>query len=264
MIIETGRLTSIYIDGFDLSDAGLVVERTEGLYDSPEIQQESFLAPGRSGHMGAGVLTSQPRVVSLSGVVRAESFAALRSDLDRLRQVLDAGLLEVLFVDDVRRIMLARRAAFRPTPLRPQKASNAARYELELVSDDPLLHEVSDRVYQLTSARTPIRLGGAWSAPVIRANGPGDDPVAIARSITGAQIGKVGYDVTLAADEFIETNCQAQTSLLYKVGVVPAPIAMTDDSDYFTLHPSQGRPAENAWPTIEQNLEGEVQVRRTW
>lgn len=261
-----GTRTMVYVNEFDTSGHGLVVERVEGWIDGLSVAERTSLLPGR---VGAVILPPEtettPRSIQVTGVVKGSSLASLRSNIDSLKERLYRGLVEVRFVDQSDRYVNARCSGFQVPATPPQFMNPRGRISFSLFCPDPLIYSTQPTIVGFSSVAALLPLGTAPVAPIIRIMGVGTNPVLTYRKNNGASQATMGFTVTLAADEYLEIDCDLATVTKYAAGVATNGISLWTSGDFIVFDPQHGVFSDSSWPTIEVSAgTGECGYKRTW
>lgn len=257
--------TAMYVNDFDTSGLGLIVERVEGWLDAPTTQDRVTQLPGR---VGAVILAPEaetaPRTITITGVIRRTSNTLVRRATEELQERLSRGTVEIRFVDDVEKMVLARCQAFQ-VPSGPAQFFNPYnRVSITLFCPDPLVYSLPGTVVAFTSKQR-LLLGNAVSAPTIRIYGAVTNPVLTYRDSRGVVKQTMSFTATLGAFDYLEIDSELATVTLYTNGVASNGITLWSAGDFIVGDPQDGDPANGVWPSLEvSGGSGEALYRRAW
>lgn len=260
--------TALYVNEYDTSRHGLIIERVDGWIDGLSAVERVSQLPGR---VGAVILPPEtetsPRTIQVSGVMKGTSLSNLRTLIEQLKARLYAGTVEARFVDHSDRFVLARCSQFSVPATAPQFMNPMTRVGFTLFCPDPLVYATQPTIVGFASAKGALPLGTAVSAPIIRIMGSATNPVLTYRDITGAVKQTMGFTVTLAATDYLEIDCElAQiTRYISGVGSQNNAQALWTSGDFPVFDPQDGDVENGAYPTIEVSAgSGETAYRRSW
>lgn len=258
--------TALYINGFDTSRLGLLVERVAGWIDGPERATRTIPIAGREGAILASTPTeSGPRTIDVRGVMQAESVAALRANVDQLKDLLAGDFIEARFVDQVDRFAIGRCRSFRVPPTPPQFVNRKTVAEFSLLCADPLAYDTEPIIVGFSAQKAALPLGTARIAPTIRVMGSVNNPVVTYRNHAGVSKQTMGFTVNLAATDYLEIDCHLATITKYASGVSSDGISLLTSGDFIRPDPADGSYLDSTWPSIELSAgAGECAYRRGW
>lgn len=263
-----GITSILYLNEYDTSRLGLLVERASGLPNGLALTPRLVGIPGRA---GTPVLTptaltqSSARTVDLRGVVKTASAALLRANLDALKDLVYAGAVELRFAERVDRFLLAVCTSFVVEPIGPQFGSSAE-LRLGFTCPDPLAYDRHELVVGLhAAAPAAVPLGTGVTAPVVRLFGAVNNPVVTYRDIRGIAKRAMGFTVNLGANDYLEIDCDLGTVTKYAAGVATDGLALLTSGDFLRLDPLDAAYRDSVFPTIELAAgTGECTYRRAW
>ena len=268
-----GTRTQIYVNEFDTSGHGLIVERVDGWVDGLVALDRVSQLPGRVG----GVILppeseTAPRTIQVVGTMLGQSaqggtmsLATLRSNLDQLKERLYRGTVEVRFVDQTDRYVNARCSGFQVPATAPQFQNPKSRVSFSLFCPDPLIYSTQPYVVGFSTVKASLPLGTAPVAPIIRIMGAATNPVLTYRNNGGVSKQTMGFTVTLAATDYLEIDCELATITKYASGVSSNGMSLWTSGDFITLDPQHGDYVNSLWPSLETSAgTGETAYRRAW
>lgn len=262
--------TAMYVNGYDTSRLGLIVEQVDGWMDGLTAQQRVSKLPGRVGAIPLAPDTeTTPRTITITGVLwpKPESLAAVRQALLDLKERMGRGLLEVAFVDQPDKFVHALLQQHGVMATRPQFASPWSRVSLTLFCPDPLIYAQQASAIGVSANRNTIPLGTACSTPTIRIMGPAVNPVLTYRKADGTVRQTMGFTVTLGTNDYLEIDCELMQVSQYQAGVGAQNNAASlwTSGDFPLFDPQDGDPVAGVWPTLEVSAgTGEALYRRAW
>lgn len=258
--------TAIYINELDLRRLGFITESVEGWLDSPSVLDRTTQLPGR---VGAIILAPEtetsPRTVTVNGLIKLGSSSAVRAAIDKLKNQISRGTLEVRFVDHLDRIIYARAQETQLVATQPQFTSPFSRVALRFFCPDPLIYAKQGTLIGLITTATPIPLGTAVSAPTLRIMGPATNPVLTYRKADGTATQSMGFTITLAGTDYLEINCEVDTIKKVISGVETIDLNLLTSGHFISLDPQDGDPDAQSFPSLELSAgTGEVMYRKAW
>lgn len=263
-----GTRTQIYVNEYDTSGHGLIVERVDGWIDGLSVAERTSLLPGRVGGVILPPETeTTPRSIQVAGVIKGSSLANLRSSIDSLKERLYRGLVEVRFVDQTDRYVNARCSGFQVPATPPQFMNPRGRVSFSLFCPDPLIYATQPTIVgqSVVATRTPLPLGNAPSAPVIKIMGSATNPVLTYRKNDGTSQQTMGFTVTLASTDYLEIDCELAQITKYASGVPTNGMALWTSGDFPVLDPQHGDFINSLWPSLEVSAGSfECAYRRAW
>lgn len=260
--------TAMYLNDYDTSRLGLIVESVEGWLDAPSARDRVTQLPKRAGDIIlAPEAETAPRALVVSGVVKRTSIAACLAGIAELKERCYAGTNEVRFVDDPERVVYARTERVELTGIAPQFVNPYQRVRIALMCPDPLIYGRTPTVVgiPLATTRVALPLGTAMSAPTIRVMGPATNPVLSIRRPDGTVVQTMGFTLSLLADDYLEIDCELFRATKYAAGVASNVINLWTSGDWLTFDPQDGAAASAIWPTIEVSAgSGEALYRKAY
>lgn len=262
--------TAMYVNGYDTSRLGLVVEQVDGWMDGLTAQRRTSKLPGRVGAIPLAPDTeTTPRTLTVQGALwpKPESLAAVRQALLDLKERLGRGLLELSFVDQADKFLHALVQQHQVVATRPQFASPYSRISVQFFCPDPLIYAVQPSVVGFAAARSSVPLGTACSTPTIRIMGPAVNPVLTYRKADGTSRQTMTFTVTLGTNDYLEIDCELMQVSLYQAGVGAQNNAanLWTSGDFPLFDPQDGDAYASVWPTLEVSAgTGEALYRRAW
>lgn len=253
---------TMWINGWDVIRAGLIVENVEGWLDGPSVLERVTQLPTRLGAIPLPrEAETSPRNVTVNGLLKGTSLTDCRNKIHELRGRLFGGAIEVSFADHPDRIILARCSEHQVVITAPQFALPASRVTIRLLCPDPLAYELLGDAVGFNSLRAACPLGTAVSYPVIRIAGAVTNPVLSYRDFRGDVRQTMGFTVTLGATEYLEIDTEMATVTRYTAGVAADGIALWTSGDFLTgLDPQDAEPIVGAWPTLEVSPTAEAEA----
>lgn len=260
-----GSLRAVIINEFDLAGLGLIVERVDGWLDGLSVTERSTKLPGR---VGSVKLTpeaeSAERIITVTGVIEKTSVSLVRTAIDELKRRLSAGEMEVRFVDQEDRYVIARQSSLGLIATPPQFLQPASRVTFRLLCNNPLIYSREPSAVGFSTVKQPIPLGTAVSSGVIILKGAATNPKVTYRDFTGKIVKEMGYTVTLGVDDRIEINTDTDVMDLYVAGVKSSAADEWDGIEIISFDPHDSD-AVGSWPTLEVNAgTGEAHYKKAW
>lgn len=265
-------LTTMWLNDFDTSRLGLIVESLDGWLDSPSTRDRVSQLPTRTGAIIlAPDAETAPRTLAIGGLIRRNTMALVRSSIDELKSRLFAGTIEVRFRGHPDRVAYARCEEHRFIPGAPQFAEAITakawgRVTFSLFCPDPLVYEREATIVGFTATRRQVPLGTAVSAPTIRIMGPATNPSVRMRDARGVVKTEMQFGATsLLSTDYLEVDCERFTVKRFTSGVESNAIsALTSAGAFIALDPQDGD-GGSVYPTLEVTSgTGEAHYRRSW
>lgn len=261
--------TALYVNDVDTAASfGLIVETPspQGWLDSQSIQDRTVPLLARAGSLIVSLNPLvKPRVVNVSGKMRAATNAALRANVLALQALVSRGTVELRFLDDATRVMYARCQTFAVVATGPTLSSTHCGVQMSFQCVDPYLYDLDAQVIGFTTLATSCPLGSAPSAPLIRVAGPGTNPTITYRDIRGNAIRTMALSITLAAADYIEVDSQLLIINKSVSGTITNGMANLSSGDFIALDPSDGDYSNSIWPTLEVTAgQASAHYRKAW
>jgi|GEM_PF-3612460 len=246
------QISTVYVNEFDLARLGFVVENVPELRSGASMRYQEATAPGMAGNLLLSALPQMgSRPITVRGVLRASSAAALLAAHDELQERLQAGDIEVRVVDAMDRFLVCRYRDRSITPIDPQFLNTTHRCDFVLEAVDPLWYD-RDPVPLAAPTGGLIRclLGTAPIWPVIHLMGAATNPVITLKNAAGDTVGTMTLTVTLAAGDYLVIDCGAGTITKYVSGAATDGLSQLTAGDFPVISPENGDAVAGALPTL--------------
>jgi hypothetical protein len=241
-------MTDILLNRLDLSTLGFRAEiPLSGWADSAPARDATVQIPGAAGVLPAGAKTLvDPRQVLIAGNMTAATQALLQTNLQQLRGLASAGLVELIFGDDPTKFAMARSQGVQVSPEQgaPPFIIPQRHVEMRFICYDPYLYDLSDRVVAQQQAGTfvAVPLGTAPVRPLIRVHAPGASLTLTLASWAGITLTTMvfAFSPSLGANDYVDINCDTFQITKSVSGVVADAYASFTSGTFLTLDPEQG------------------------
>lgn len=259
--------TGMWVNDFDTGTIGLIVSSVDGWAHAPSTRDKTSLLPTR---VGAIILAPEaetaPRPLVIDGLIRRANQAATKAAILDLQERLYCGTVELRFADDPDKVYYARVTDGDVLAGPYQFANRDARIQIRATCHDPLIYDRYGSVVGFSSARAPVPLGSAVSAPMLIVSGTTANPAITYRDKSGTVKQTMVFTVTLGANDYLEVDCELFKVTRYTAGVASNGIALLTSGDFLRLDPHDSDPASGVWATLETNGSnlGECHYRRCW
>jgi len=264
--------TVAWINGVDLAATfGFHVERATGLDDLPTQTDRSVPVPGLRGAM---LTQTDPdistRELVLEGTIVATSTTALQTNLDALKALVGAGLLEVRFYATQTRAYYGRCQGAPSTPFPVQFRQTSTKVTIRILCLDPLGYDLDLSVISFGSSYTAMPLGTGPSAPVLYIVGGlsgASNPTITYASAAEETIWTMALTATIAAGDYVRIDCGLQSLTKSVSGVISDARAYLTSAPprYIVLRPSDGDYSTSSWPKLKVSAgSGAAHFYRTW
>lgn len=245
--------TILYLNDFDTSRLGLVVESYAGALSAAEQRMRTAVLLGRAGVAVLDRSAEQvARTLLIRGTVIGDSVAQTVANLQELRARLNQGLLEVRFASMPGRVWYCWRRSAQAEGIGAQDITAAQSVTIELQLTDAYHYEAEPTHLRLNTGRTDMLLGTAPSAPTFELMGSGTDPVIRYRRADGTLMGEMNFlGLTLAGWDYLRVDADAQVLTYSNNGTITVNNNLLTSGRFFALDPMDGDPATGSWPTVE-------------
>jgi hypothetical protein len=235
----------LYIDDYDTSLLGLIVESVTGLSDTPALTPRTRERYGWAGLMEVAAFPQlAPRTITVTGTVLAATAAALETALDNLKAKFVPATVRARFVNNATREWVTRLTEFTVTPLPgPQFLQAARSVSLKLLALDPYGYDLSNTVIgSITNADSACAVGTAPSRPVLRCTGAATNPLWTYKNQGGTTIQTLQLTITVAGGDWVEVDCAAKTIRKSVSSVITDALTTLSGGDFIALDPKDGTP----------------------
>lgn len=248
--------TAVTLDGKDLGELGLIVTRIPGWRDVPQSRKPVARLTGRDGDTElSSTLDLSPRIVTVHGIIKQDTFANLKSSLDELAGRARVAAL-VRFIDNDDRQLVVDLAQLTVIPLSGHLTLPHAEIRLRLVARDPFFHETALTSVAISATPVAVAQGNGPVRPLIKISGAYTAAVTVTyKNSAGATIQTTQMSsITVAGGDTVEVD-SARHSIEQIIGGVPTNIIdKLTGGGFIVLDPEdsadQFAPSP-AWPTIE-------------
>jgi len=255
----------MYVDDVDTSADGLVVASVTGLGDVPTVEPITRERWGWQGLLetAPSVPKIKPRVITVTGILKAASVATLETNLDTLKRRFTANSQRVRFVNIANREWIARLTELAITPVGQggQFVNPWVNITLKLTALDPYGYDTSDTtVTSITDSDKAAAVGTAPSRPVLRCTGAATNPLWTYKDGSGNTITTLQLTISVAGGDYVEVDCEAMTIKKSVSSVITDALDTLTSGDFITLHPRDG-----ASPTLRLSSgTGLATYRKAW
>lgn len=245
-------MASIYINGYDLSQSGFVLDMVNGHRSVPPISRPDIEIAGRIG----SVLLSQeetfePRKIKIDGYVFGDTAPDMMANIEELTaRLTQSGDLEIKIADDESRLFYGRLTSMPDTPLRPALLADKTRYAIQLTCYDPRAYATGPSTLGFGSTAADVPLGTAPSGGIVRVSGAASAPSLVYRSSTGGELARITLNTTLSSTQYVDVDLDNFT-LKSAAGGSVAAIWASSVSEWFFPNPADGEYWSSGWPTVE-------------
>lgn len=205
--------TVVTVDGWDLADAGVVVEQVRGHRDAVDQETPTVELPDAGRRLRVALQPQvQARTIRVDATVLGTDMAAALAAQDELEWRCQANGLVTLGVADRtdREWRDVECESVEVDRVRPLIGQRGWRVGIVFRADDPKALETSDTVVDFAASATEAPTGTAMSEPVYRLEEV-TDPVVIYRDTGGTELARMEFTVTLGAGEWIDVNARELT-----------------------------------------------------
>jgi hypothetical protein len=235
----------LYLDDYDTSLLGLVVETVTGLSDTPALTPRTRERYGWAGMMEVAAYPQlAPRTITVTGTVLAATPAALETAIDALKAKCVPATVRVRFVSNATREWVVRLTELTMTPLPgPMFLAPARSITLKLLALDPYGYDLSSTVIgSIANADSPCAVGTAISRPVLRCTGAATNPLWTYKNQAGTTVRTLQLTITVAGGDWVEVDCAAMTIRKSVSSVITDALTTLTSGDFIALDPKDGTP----------------------
>lgn len=266
--MSPARRPVAYLDDYDLSQLGLVVERVDGLGDQPDRPWPSAPLPKSE---RVAILSTAPdetaRLLVVRGHLLADTVALRNVAFDTLKGRCFAGdTVRLRFVDQGTREWVARCIGIQVDPRGQQFIEPGLALALSFVCESPYGRDTSDSVVDgITTTLTAIPLGTAPSRPLIRITGPATNPLLAYAHFDATVLQTLQLTGSIAGGDYVEIDMDRMTITQSVASVLSSALTMRTAGSFFALDPAAGSYAAAQWPTVNVSSgTARVTYRKRW
>lgn len=216
----TGQLT---INGTDLATFGAVWTRSTGLFDGPTATMPTEpLAAASLGGLGHVPVAPrpllQPREVTITVTVGADTFATLQTRLAALRAALGAASVTLDVTGwQVNRAVTGYVTRTAVAVADPQHEARVAEVTFTLFCPDPTILGAA-QAWDLQLAATAIPVGTAPSVLSAVVRGPTTDPDIVIADSTGAIRARVAFTASILTGQYLQFDGVTLSAIIVDAG----------------------------------------------
>lgn len=201
-------LRGLFLNDYDLTRIGFTLENEiQGWRNGLTVRDRTTQLPGRVGTVAlARTFETEGRMLTLTGMQKANSLAILLPWYRELKQRAQEGTVEVRFIDDQDKVYYARAENVEVIGQPPSLQHPANRVRLSFLCPDPLIYDRNGSVAGFSAAAGEIPLGTANVFPIIRINGAVTNPVITYKDFRGDTIATFGLTAVIASGEWREID----------------------------------------------------------
>lgn len=264
-----GRDTALLVDDYDTARLGFYVTDVSGWADSPAMHQLKASLPGRLGSIvgSSSEVTAEDRVVTVQGVLKASTVAALVTARQQLRDALQGRMVELAFPDDANILAVGFCDQVVFSGVAPQFLNPYYRVSIRVTCIGPYLVSRYGTSVSHTAgaAASPCPVGTGAVGPYLRVWG-GNNPTITVKDSTGATLYQLVATITLATGDFLEIDCH-NLEVWKTISSVrsAADDVLSAASTFPVLSAKAGDFRVSSWPTIETSVGTLLATyNRTW
>lgn len=250
-------MATIRFLGTALDTLSYWIDGMAGWADVPSRALTTVAVPGR---LGAVVTRAQEgaRDLEVRGILSPVS--AVHADRqraeDQLRALAASGLVTVVVEDPWSGIERATDGICVGVTVAPVARARPIRaYGLEvtvrLVCPDATWRDVAWQIVGVGAAPTPMPMGSAPVAPLVRILGSATNPLLRLRRPGGPTISQSTFTITLGASDWLEIDCATYRIEQVVSGTRSAAYAVYSGDPLPVLLPPHGLWSVESWPTLE-------------
>jgi hypothetical protein len=257
---------SVTINGSTLASLGFTLTALPGWSDAPARRYGVTMLPGRVGGVQSTLWTSEPRVLSLTGIVEGSTATARRSALRAITAAC-AGTCSIVFADAPNQTLTGVLQAAPVLPFGPAleyAASMPSVVTLEFLCADPAFRDTTGTAVNLSSTPAAIQTGTLPHGGVCVITGAATNPILRYKDHDGATIAELGFTVTLGGGDTLTIDLDRLTVEHDDSGVVNG-LPLWTSGDWFLIDPQHADYSGNDWPTLEVTSGTAVHTfKRAW
>jgi hypothetical protein len=224
---------------------------------APIVPQVATIALANSAGAYGTTVTVNPRQVRIGLDVRPSSLVDRQTIMDTIKRRL-GGLLEVQTDDLPGRVLRGMLTDVAVEFYTGAFANPPVYVTLTITAIDPARHDVEPLLYGLSTARASCPVGTDTSAPQVWLYGaatPVVSPVVIVRSHTGAEVSRLTFNASLAANDAIVIDSGRQQITRFVAGVAQSGgssgLASLTSGRFPILSPEDASMDGDVSPTVE-------------
>jgi hypothetical protein len=210
------------------------------------------------------------RELVLEGTIVATSTATLQTNLDALKALVAAGLLEVRFYATQTRAYYGRCQGAPSTPFPIQFRQTSTKVTIRILCLDPLGYDLDLSVISFGSTYTDLPLGTGPSAPVlyiVGGSGGAVNPTVTYANGSEDTVWTMALTGTIAAGDHVRIDCALQQLTKSVSGVISDARSYLTSAPprYIVFRPFDGDYGASLWPKIKVSAgSGIAHFNRTW
>lgn len=248
---NTGEM---FINGWDVSLAGLIVESVSGWRPTGTMDDRGIQILNRYGSAPASsYAASQGASIIVQGTIEGTTVADVKAKVDLLRSKLFSGILELSFYNNTDKIAVCYCDKADVAGIEPQWIQPYQKIAIQFHSPVPVLFGAQPTVIGFTSTKAACPIGTGLSSPIIIIPGAVTNPTITYRDIRGNVVKTLVLTVTLADTDYLVVNCWKKTiQKSASGGALSDQIALlTGYFNFDALNPADADYENSAWPTLE-------------
>lgn len=264
----------VWVNDKDLGDLGFVLNNDlSGWRDTPTFRDRYSNLPGRMGAVSLSrELETEPRRMTLAGLLHATSVANLLANKDELHARLAEGTIEVRFSDDEERVYYGKLdGAVRISSIRPALVQKGHACQFTILCPDPHIYHRRTTVVPFAAAAAQVPLGTGVSTPILRIGtapgGAATDPTITYKDHRGDTITSLVLSYTFGASEWLDIDSELE-KITDESDANQISAISSGDFPRFDPHDAAGE--DGPYPTIEISAAtgaidfAEAHYRKAW
>lgn len=247
---------SVYINDRPLAALVYGVNELDG-HLAPALPQRAPVPLANSAAIFGTTVTVESRSVVVGLDVRPTTLVNRQTLIDTLKRRM-AGLLELRTDDLPGRVLRCLLAGVQVELYTAALVNPACYITLTFTAVDPARHDVEPLVYGLSTARTVCPVGTDTSAPRVWLFGAATavvNPAILVRSLTGAEVARMTFTVSLAQNDALVIDAGTQQIERYVAGVLQigtgSGLAALTSGRFPILSPEDAADEGGTMPTVE-------------
>lgn len=244
---------SVLVNGRDLAALVYQVSELDG-HLAPSVPQRETVALANAPGVYGTQVTVGPREIRVGLDVRPASLVDRQTLMDTLKRRL-SGLLELTTLDLPTRVLRCELRNVSVEFYTGAFSLPAVWVALQFIAVDPARWDTQPLTYGLSTSRTACPVGTDTSAPDIEIFGACVNPSVILRSHTGAEVSRLDFTASLAANDSLVITSAIYDVVRLNAGVVQtgalAGLFALTSGRFPVLSPEDASPLGTAGPTLE-------------